>query len=75
MVERDVEERNDEIKEICFKGEVGKKMNNRRKGKKKKKKKKKKEKGAGSSAWLASFPVTNYFPQLLTCIGKAVMGL
>jgi hypothetical protein len=45
MVERDVEERNDEIKEICFKGEVGKKMNNRRKGKKKKKKK---EKGKGS---------------------------
>jgi hypothetical protein len=74
MVERDVEERNDEIKEICFKGEVGKKMNNRRKGKKKKKRKEK-GKGSGDSAWLASFPVTNYFPQLLTCIGQAVMGL
>jgi hypothetical protein len=56
-------------------GDVGNKRNNTTTAKKKKKKKKKKEKGAGSSAWLASFPVTNYFPQLLTCIGKAVMGL
>jgi hypothetical protein len=53
MVERDVEERNDEIKEICFKGEVGKKMNNRRKGKKKRKKEKKKEKERGARlVWL-----------------------
>lgn len=42
MVERDIEERNDEIKKICFKGEVGKKMNNGG-GKKKKKKKRKKK--------------------------------
>jgi hypothetical protein len=53
MVERDVEERNDEIKEICFKGEVGKKMNNRRKGKKKKKKKRKRKRERGARlGWL-----------------------
>jgi hypothetical protein len=53
MVERDVEERNDEIKEICFKGEVGKKMNNRRKGKKKKKKKRKSKRARGARlGWL-----------------------
>jgi hypothetical protein len=52
MVERDVEERNDEIKEICFKGEVGKKMNNRRKGKKKKKKRKRKRERGEQIGWL-----------------------
>jgi hypothetical protein len=53
MVERDVEERNDEIKEIFFKGYWANKIKNTTKAKKKKKKKRKRKRERGARlGWL-----------------------